>query len=93
MTMTDVGEGIELRIVGLLLIVAAMSVFGLWTLSTATVAGESTFAVYLSLDLLAFAMISYVYRVDKRGDDIAMVPMLAGLVMLLILAVAGLAVY
>ena len=88
--MNEIGERIGIRMVGLLLIIAAVSVIGLWTLDTSVVSGESLFAVYLSMDLVAFAMISYVYRVVKGGDNVRQVPLLAGLFMLLVLILAGL---
>ena len=44
--------------------VAALVV--LWLLNPVTQIATDTFALYLSLDLLAFAMISYIYR-SKRG--------------------------
>jgi len=42
---SDAGERIGLQVMGLLLIIAAMSVVGLWTLDTYAVSGESLFAV------------------------------------------------
>lgn len=88
--MTDAGEQIALRIEALLLVVAAVSVFGLWTLSTSTVSQESLFAVYISIDLVCFAMISYIYRTVKLGNDPHRVPMLAGAVLLVLLMAVGL---
>jgi len=90
--MRDMSEKIGARIMWLLLVAGAVSVVGLWTLDTYTVQGESLFAIYLSVDLVAFAMISYVYRVTKSGDSIGRLPMLAGCCMLLLLTFAGLAV-
>jgi len=87
--LTELGETIGIRIVGLLLIVAASSVVGLWTLDTSVVSGESLFAVYLSMDLVCFAMIAYIYRVTKGGDDFGRLAMFAGCCMLLLLVFAG----
>ena len=86
---SDAGERIGLQVMGLLLIIAAMSVVGLWTLDTYAVSGESLFAVYLSMDLICFAMITYVYRTTKGGDEIGRIPMIAGCAMLMILIFAG----
>lgn len=90
--LTELSEQIGLRIVGLLLIVAAVSTIGLWTLSTAVVSGESLFATYLSVDLISFSMIAYVYRVTNSGDDIRPIPLFAGCCMLLLLVFVGLSI-
>ena len=50
------------------------------------------FAVYLSIDLISFAMISYIYRVTKIGDSLDRIPLLAGACVLLLLVAAGFAV-
>jgi hypothetical protein len=89
---TEETERIALRIVGLLVIVGFASSAVLWTIDTSLASGESLFAVYLSIDLIAFAMISYIYRVTKTGDNIGRVPLLAGCVLLLLLLAAGFAV-
>jgi hypothetical protein len=90
--MSEQKEQIAVRIVGLLVIVAFASSVVLWTIDTSLASGESLFAVYLSIDLIAFAMISYVYRVTKTGDSIGRIPLLAGSVLLFILLLAGFAV-
>jgi len=90
--MTEEAERMGVRIVGLLVIVGFAASLALWTLDTSLASGESLFAVYLSIDLIAFAMISYVYRVTKTGDSIRRIPLLAGSVMLLLLLAASFAV-
>jgi len=89
---TEQAESVAVRIVGLLVIVGFASSLVLWTLDTSLASGESLFAVYLSIDLIAFAMISYVYRVTKTGDSIGRIPLLAGGIMLVLLLAAGFAV-
>jgi len=89
---TELSERVGIRIVGLLLVVAFASVVGLWTMDTSVVSGESLFAVYLSMDLVSFAMIGYIYRVTKGGDDLGRFPVFAGCCMLLLLAFAALAI-
>ena len=89
---TELAERVGLRIVALLVIVGFVSATVLWTLDTTAASGESLFAIYLSMDLIAFAMISYVYRVTKVGDDLGRIPLLAGCFLLLLLLVAGSAV-
>jgi hypothetical protein len=39
----------------------------LWFLAPITQAATDTFALYLSVDLVGFAMLSYQYRVTKAG--------------------------
>lgn len=90
--MTEFSERIGLTLTGLLLVVAGACVIGLWTLSTSTTSGESLFAVYLSADLVAFAIISYIYRVNKVGGDLDPAPLMAGFLTLAILVTTGLAV-
>jgi hypothetical protein len=89
---TEETERIALRIVGLLVIAGFASSAVLWTIDTSLASGESLFAVYLSIDLISFAMISYVYRVTKTGDSIGRIPLIAGSVLLLLLLAAGFAV-
>ncbi len=90
--MSEQAERIAVRIVGLLVIVAFASSVVLWTIDTSLASGESLFAVYLSIDLISFAMISYIYRVTKTGDSIGRIPLLVGSVTLLLLLAAGFAV-
>ncbi len=90
--MSEQTEQIAVRIVGLLVIVAFASAVVLWTIDTSLASGESLFAVYLSIDLISFAMISYVYRVTKTGDNVGRIPLLVGSVILLLLLGAGFAV-
>jgi hypothetical protein len=82
-------DRIGLTVTFLLLVVALASVAALWTLDTTTASAEAIFAIYLAVDLVTFAMISYIYRLSKTGDPIRKVPMLAGCVLLLLLVAAG----
>ena len=90
--MTDQSERMAVRIVFLLVIIGFASSLVLWTIDTALASGEFLFAVYLSIDLISFAMISYVYRVTKTGDSIGRIPLLAGCILLVGLLIAGFAV-
>ena len=87
--MTEAAEQMGLRIVGLLVVVGFVSAAVLWTIDTSLSTGESLFAVYLSIDLIAFAMISYIYRVIKVGDNMRSIPLLAGCILLVVLAFAS----
>ena len=89
--MNERGEEIALRIVWLFVIIGFASSVMLWTTDTSLSSGESLFAVYLSIDLIAFAMVSYIYRVVKMGDQIGRIPLLAGTCVLVMLVAAGLA--
>ena len=75
--MTEFSEEVGLRIVALLIIVSLASVVTLWTLNPTSSTSQSTFAIYLAVDLVSFAMISYIYRESKSGDEIGRVPLLA----------------
>jgi hypothetical protein len=78
-----------LRIIALLIIVALASVVTLWTINVTGSASESTFAIFLAVDLLSFAMISYLYRVEKNGDEIRRLPLVAGCVFISVLLLLG----
>jgi hypothetical protein len=91
-TMTETDEALGVQVVTLLVVVGFASAFVLWTIDTSLASGESLFAIYLSIDLIAFAMMSYVYRVTKTGDPLRRIPLLVGSCLLLLLVVAGFAV-
>jgi len=82
-------EGMSTRIVALLIIAALASVGTLWTINPTGSASESIFAVFLAVDLLSFAMISYIYRGSKGEDGIGRLPILAGCVLISILLFVG----
>ncbi|MDA4133514.1 MAG: hypothetical protein OK454_10390, partial [Thaumarchaeota archaeon] len=86
---SEQAEELAVNVIALLIIVAFASVFALWTLDTTNSAAQSDFAVYLAIDLVSFAMISYVYRESKSGDAIREVPLLAGCALLVVLVAAG----
>jgi hypothetical protein len=54
------------RIVGLLLLVEAISVYLLWNLNPFTEEGRTSFALYLALNFISFAMMSYIYRTSSQ---------------------------
>jgi hypothetical protein len=88
--LTRITQRISLRIVALLVLLELVSVSFVWTLNPVSGQGETTFALFLALDLVAFAMISYVYRVNKRGDGVNRVALLSGCCFALLLLFAGL---
>ena len=89
--MREVPERMALQVAGLLVILGFVSSFVLWTIDTASASGEALFALYMSMDLVSFAMISYVYRGTKRGEGISRVWMIVGFCLLLVLVGAGFA--
>jgi len=84
-----VTERMGLRIVSLLLLVAAISVFILWTVNPLGSGSESTFALFLAVDLVSVAMISYVERSVSREGRMARAPLIAGCCMILFLVFTG----
>lgn len=88
-TEVAVTEGMGVRIVALLLLVASLSVFVLWTVNSVGSGSETTFAIYLAIDLIAFAMISYVRRRITSDGKIGRLPLAAGCCFILFLVITG----
>jgi hypothetical protein len=73
-------------IVSLLLLLQALSTGFLWTLDPTNGVSQTKFAIFLSVDLLAFAMIGYVFLSQRWGELFSKALMLSasfGLVVLL----------
>jgi tryptophan-rich sensory protein len=83
---------ISLRIVPLLLALQALSAYLLWSLNPTSQTDESEFAIFLAVIFVSLSMVSYMFRVEKRGDNPSRVLLLAGCLMVLILLFAGLLV-
>jgi hypothetical protein len=62
----------------------------LWLISPLTQAATDTFALYLSLDLLAFAMTSYIYRSRRNAKEPNQAWMAGGYLALTVLLVSNL---
>lgn len=62
----------------------------LWLLNPLTQSAADTFALYLSLDLVAFALISYTYRSFKNGRIPSQAWMAVGYLVLIVLIVSNL---
>jgi uncharacterized membrane protein len=88
--MTEPEEEVALRLVALLVIVSLASVLTLWTLDTTSTSAQSDYALFLAVDLVSFAMISYIYRESKGGEAMRRVPLLAGAALLVVLIAGGL---
>ena len=90
--MTRLDDGAAFRVFALLLLLGIVSVTFLWTLNPVTSQGQTTFTVYLSIDLVVFAMASYIYRKSKWKEKAGRVPLLGGCLMLLLLLFTSLTV-
>lgn len=73
-----VTEKMAVRIVALLLLVAALCVFVLWTVNPIGPGSENTFALFVGADFIAVAMISYIQRSVSENGRIGRVPIVAG---------------
>ena len=82
-------ERMSLRIGSLLLLVAAISVFVLWSVNPVGSGSESTFAMFLAVDMVCVAMISYVERAVSREGRMSRAPLVAGCVFILFLVFTG----
>lgn len=78
------------RIVTLLLTLQAIATVFLGSLNSVVPAQEGRFAVFLAIDLLAFAMVTYVYTHNKWGENVARTWILAGSAGLVILLLSSL---
>jgi hypothetical protein len=87
--MMKLGDAAALRIFALLLLLGLVSVAFLWTLNPVGSRNETTFAMYLSVDLVVFAMTSYIYREIKWKEGVGGVPLIGGCLMLLLLLFIG----
>ncbi len=56
------------RIIILLLVLQGVSLALLWTLDALNQVSEEIFALFLAVDMISFAMISYVYRHEKISE-------------------------
>ena len=73
-----------------LIALQALTLVVLWLLNPLTQAATDTFALYLSLDLLAFAMISYIYRSKRESRDPSPAWLAVGYLALMVLLVSNL---
>jgi len=78
-------DWIVYRIFVLLLVFGIVSVVFLWTLNQTSSQSQTTFAIFLSIDLVVFTMVSYIFRVSKWNEEVRKLPLLAGCTALLIL--------
>ena len=80
------------RIVGLLVLVEAVSVYFLWALNPVGKPEQGIFAILLAIDLVALAMISYIYRTYKHGEQFNRALLIGGCCLILIFVYVSLAI-
>ncbi|MDG6957816.1 MAG: hypothetical protein JRM74_04245 [Nitrososphaerota archaeon] len=66
------------------------SIVVLWLLNPLTQSATDTFALFLSVDLLAFAMMSYLYRSRRSGVEASSAWLAVGYLALIVLLVSNL---
>lgn len=75
-------------IVLFLILLQGTATVTLWTLNPTDPASQAVFAILLGIDLLAFAMMSYLYRSERSGSGFNRTWVLVGCGMFVILLVA-----
>jgi hypothetical protein len=58
------------RIVVSFLLLQALAIAFLWTINGLSLYGEREFALFLGVDLVSFAIVSYIYRTERGGEEI-----------------------
>lgn len=79
-----------IRVISLLLILQLVLVTFLWSLDPLSKGSQILFPMYLSANMVSFAMISYVYRSLKNTHRFGKAPLLGGCVLVCALLLAGL---
>jgi hypothetical protein len=88
--MTKLSNWVASRIFALLILLGLLAVILLWSLNPVGSQDQTIFAIYLSVDLVVFAMASYIFRVSKWKEGVERLPLIAGCLALLILFYVGL---
>jgi len=78
------------RTITLLLVLQAVTIIFLWTLDALNQVSESTFALFLAVDMISFAMISYIYRHEKEDQKPNRGWLVVGSGLILVLLFSGL---
>jgi len=82
-------EKLGVRVASLLLVLQLVLVTFLWSLDPLGGGSKTLFPIYLSANMISFAMISYVYRSLKSTGRLGKVPLLAGCVLVCALLLVG----
>ncbi len=75
-------------LVPLLILLQLVATVFLWTLDASGAASQTRFAIFLAVDLLSFAMVTYVYRKTRWGELAHQIWILIGSFALAILLIA-----
>jgi hypothetical protein len=78
------------RIVTLLLSLQVTCIVFMWTLDALNQISEAIFALFLAVDLISFAMMSYIYRVDKLDEVPRRIWIIIGCIVVLVLVISSL---
>lgn len=81
---------LEGRLVLTLLVLQAVVTVFLYTLNPTGKSGQATFATFLGIDLLTFAMVSYIYRTGRSRRPIRRGWLLSACILLLVLLASSL---
>ncbi len=81
------------RMISLLLVLQVFSTGFLWTLDALNQVSEGIFALFVAVDLLAFAMVSYIYRAEKLRASPSRSWVLVGCILLIVIVFASLAIH
>ncbi|HZW56600.1 MAG TPA: hypothetical protein VFF30_09950 [Nitrososphaerales archaeon] len=81
------------RMISLLLVLQVFSTGFLWTLDALNQVSEGIFALFVAVDLLAFAMVSYIYRAEKLRASPSRAWVLVGCIILIAIVFASLAIH
>lgn len=76
------------RLVLLILLLQGTATVTLWSLNPTGTSSQAIFGVLLGVDLLGFALISYLYRSEKGGEELRRGWILAGCSLLVVLLLA-----
>ena len=79
---------ITIQIVALIVLQVAATIF-LWTLNAVTTTSTQLFALFLSADLMSFAIISFVYREYKQNNKLRLGWVIAGYAALAVLLLSS----
>ena len=74
----------------LLLSLQVVSIVFLWTLDALNQISEGIFALFLAVDLISFAIVSYLYRSEKMREIPSRAWIVIGCVLILVLIFASL---
>jgi hypothetical protein len=76
-------------LVFLFLTIQAMSIPYLWYVGATGIVSQGEFAIFLSINLLSFSMVAYIYRKDRMEENIEREWMLAGCFTLFVLILSS----